>query len=114
MKMSSTNSNLTAEGKKYISLIELAQASGNAKEVYSLANQLIQSDIDAPEGYYYKAITTTSMKEGMVVKSILPAKQLAMIWSQITKLDISLIACFITLITKWKSNMTSPWIHVES
>lgn len=65
--MSSTNSNLTAEGKKYISLIELAQASGNAKEVYSLANQLIQSDIDAPEGYYYKAITTTSMKEGWVL-----------------------------------------------
>lgn len=65
--MSSTNSNLTAEGKKYISLIELAQASGNAKEVYSLANQLIQSDIEAPEGYYYKAITTTSMKEGWVL-----------------------------------------------
>ena len=63
----STNQSLTAEGKKYISLIELAQASGNAKEVYSLANQLIQSDFEAPEGYYYKAITTTSMKEGWVL-----------------------------------------------
>lgn len=58
---------LSSEGKKLISLIHLAQAAGNNREVYSLANQLIQQDIDSSDGYYYKAISTENVKEGWVL-----------------------------------------------
>jgi len=58
---------LSPEGKKLVSLINLAQAAGNNKEIYTLANQLIQQDIDSPEGYYYKAISTGNVKEGWVL-----------------------------------------------